>query len=254
MDNQMPIIRKKSNINDKGQEKNSNIPPMINCDKLITNLSKITLMDILDQFAKDSESKSLIEILRSIFEIADKSQRVQEKPQADLWSINNYKDNQKFEFNDEQNKFNRKYGSDNQNTKQKDYRNRDNDKNYQNEKFDRYDRQDKHDRNDRNERNDRRQKYDNHERNDRHDQQNKHEKYQKQDKKDNYDKRDNQDKQFHDNKGRRDYHGNDNQNQTQEIRSDWIVKVPDSIAYGQQQWGVDNFNQSKLQLSTATPK
>ncbi|CAK94919.1 unnamed protein product (macronuclear) [Paramecium tetraurelia] len=248
MDNQMPIIRKRSNISDKGQEKNSNTPPMINCDKLITNLQKITLMDILDQFAKDSESKSLIEILRSIFEISEKPQRVQQKSQADLWSINNYKDNQKFEFNDEQNKFNRKNCSDNQNTKQKDYRNRDNDKNYHNEKFDRYDRQDKYDRNER------RPKQDNNERNDRHDQYTKNDKYQKYDRKDNYDRRDNQDKHFNDNKGRRDYHGNDNQNQTQEIRSDWVVKIPDSVAFGQQQWGAENFNQNQLQLSVATPK
>lgn len=33
-------------------------------------------MDILDQFAKDSESKSLIEILRSIFEIAEKPSKI----------------------------------------------------------------------------------------------------------------------------------------------------------------------------------
>lgn len=33
-------------------------------------------MDILDQFAKDSESKSIVEILRSIFEIAEKPHKV----------------------------------------------------------------------------------------------------------------------------------------------------------------------------------
>ncbi|CAD8070305.1 unnamed protein product [Paramecium primaurelia] len=243
MDNSIPIIRKKSNLTDQPQEKNRTIPPMINCDKLITNLQKITLMDILDQFAKDSESKSIVEILRSIFEIAEKPHKVQDKTQIDLWSINNYKDNQKFEFNDEQK--NKQNGYDYQNTKKKDHRyrdldrGRDNDKNYHNDRHDRYDRQDKYDRNEK------RTKYDN---NDRYERYDRHDKYQK------YDRRDNYDKYANENKGRRDYHKNDHQNETNDIRNDWIIKIPDTIINGQQINGkVDNFNQPNM-LSIATPK
>lgn len=45
-------------------------------------------MDILDQFARDSESKSIIEILRSIIGIGETEVGVK-----DEYKVNNYKDN-----------------------------------------------------------------------------------------------------------------------------------------------------------------
>ncbi|CAD8090294.1 unnamed protein product [Paramecium sonneborni] len=272
MDNSMPIIRKKRNSTDQTLENGYPIPPMINSERFIANLQKITLMDILVQFIRDSENKSITEILRSIFEIADKNIEVQDKSKGDLRNNNNnYRDYQKFESNDEQNKKYWKHCSDQKNSKQKDFRGnyRDNERRNSNEKSyysDKYDRNEKYDKyvnNDNEERYNRYNRNNNYDRNDkqdRYDKMNNYERYDKNEKQWKYDKNERNerndkynkyDKGDNDQQNKERRQNNENEKETKGINRDWVIKVPEVII--KDDLFQDNQSQAPF-LSITSPK
>ncbi|CAK73732.1 unnamed protein product (macronuclear) [Paramecium tetraurelia] len=110
MENQLPIRKKTYHSESQQDDKNK---PGVNknqTEKLLESLQKITLLDILDEFAKESENKSITEILKTILNNVENKQK---EPEVKTdWDVgkqdkpnNNY--NQKFESNNnfQNNKF-----------------------------------------------------------------------------------------------------------------------------------------------------
>ncbi|CAD8064565.1 unnamed protein product [Paramecium primaurelia] len=132
MENQLPIRKKTYHSESQQDDKNKPRIYKNQTDKLLTSLQKITLLDILDEFAKESENKSITEILKAILNNVENKQK---EPEIKTdWDVgkqdkpnNNY--NQKFESNNnfQNNKFKKRNTeggwNDNQRT---DYSNKEN--------------------------------------------------------------------------------------------------------------------------------
>ncbi|CAD8154861.1 unnamed protein product [Paramecium pentaurelia] len=132
MENQLPIKKKTYHSESQQEDKNKSGSQKIQTDKLFASLQKITLLDILDEFAKESENKSITEILKAILNNVENKQK---EPESKVdWNTGKYdKPNnnyyQKFESNNnfQNNKFKKRNTEGGWNDNQKnDYGNKEN--------------------------------------------------------------------------------------------------------------------------------